>query len=100
MSDLWPVNCTRSVLNGALIALNDTNYVLVATIGTKFHLKSLSGRRAADCCTYFYVGACIAAWLSASAVPRVGFFHLAISRPHQKIFQVQWAAISYKRGIW
>ena len=58
-SDQWPVNRTRSalsvffnVLNGALFALNDVNYVVGATIGVGFYFKCLSGRRAVDCYTF------------------------------------------------
>ena len=46
------------------------------------------GRCAAECYALFHVGACFAAWLLTPAVPRVGFFNLAESCLHQKIFQV------------
>ena len=75
-------NCTRSafsdlfsnVLNDTLFAINDVNYALGATIRTGFHFENLSGLRAADCHTHFYVDACVAAWLSTLVVPRVVSF--------------------------
>ena len=80
MSDLWPVNRTRSAFCvsptywTAHFALDNINYILGATIGTGFHFENLSGGRAADCQTRFYVGACLAAWLPTPAVLRVGSF--------------------------
>ena len=64
-----------NVLKGTPFALNDINHILGATIGTSVHLEDLSGRRAADGCTHFYMGACLAAWLLTPAIPRVGFFY-------------------------
>ena len=66
-------------------AFDKIDYISSATIRSSFNSKGLTGRRAAERRTHFYMGTSLAAWLLATAIPRICLLRLAIASPYQKI---------------